>query len=407
MRAAQTTTRAAMPCAATAPAARVARLPCRRCRRQREPARGRAADRSRRHPRHPLHLGHHRPGQGRALPARAAPLVGRAQRRGPRRRRRRRALHDAAALPHQRAQHLRAGVARRLPRRLRAALLGVGVLADDARARGDRRLPARRDGADPARAAGVGGRARPSRAHRPRSRRAGERRRGVSRAHRRAAARRLRLDRDELRHRQRAGPVAPRLHGVAAAGLRGPRRRRERRRAAGGRSGRAAAARRRAVRVLASGYFGKPEATVAAWRNRWFHTGDRVVRDADGCFRFVDRLKDAIRRRGENISSYEVEQVLQGHPAVAAVAVYPVRSELGRGRGDGGDRRPRRRGARSGRAGRLLRDAPAVLRDPALRRRRRRPAAHRERQGAEVQAARARRDGERVGPAGRDRRAEG
>jgi len=80
--------------------------------------------------------------------------------------------------------------------------------------------------------------------------------------------------------------------------------------------------------AFSSGYFGKPEATVAAWRNLWFHTGDRVVREADGCFRFVDRLKDAIRRRGENISSYEVEQVLQMHPAVAAVAVYPVRSEL-------------------------------------------------------------------------------
>ena len=80
--------------------------------------------------------------------------------------------------------------------------------------------------------------------------------------------------------------------------------------------------------AFASGYFGKAEATLAAWRNLWFHTGDRVVREADGAFRFVDRLKDAIRRRGENISSYEVEQVLQGHPAVAAVAVYPVRSEL-------------------------------------------------------------------------------
>ena len=80
--------------------------------------------------------------------------------------------------------------------------------------------------------------------------------------------------------------------------------------------------------AFASGYFGKPEATVAAWRNLWFHTGDRGVREADGAFRFVDRLKDSIRRRGENISSYEVEQVLQGHPAVASVAVYPVCSEL-------------------------------------------------------------------------------
>jgi len=80
--------------------------------------------------------------------------------------------------------------------------------------------------------------------------------------------------------------------------------------------------------AFAAGYFGKPEKTVEAWRNLWFHTGDRVVRDADGAFRFVDRIKDAIRRRGENISSWEVEQVLMAHVAVASVAVYPVRSEL-------------------------------------------------------------------------------
>ncbi len=80
--------------------------------------------------------------------------------------------------------------------------------------------------------------------------------------------------------------------------------------------------------AFALGYWGLPEQTVQAWRNLWFHTGDRVVREADGRFRFVDRLKDAIRRRGENISSWEVEQVLQGHPAVAEVAVFPVGSEL-------------------------------------------------------------------------------
>lgn len=79
---------------------------------------------------------------------------------------------------------------------------------------------------------------------------------------------------------------------------------------------------------MATGYFGMPEKTVEAWRNLWFHTGDRVIRDADGYFRFVDRLKDAIRRRGENISSYEVEQVLLSHPAIALAAVYPVKSEL-------------------------------------------------------------------------------
>jgi crotonobetaine/carnitine-CoA ligase len=81
--------------------------------------------------------------------------------------------------------------------------------------------------------------------------------------------------------------------------------------------------------AFASGYFNMPDRTVEAWRNLWFHTGDRVVREADGALRFIDRIKDAIRRRGENISAFEVEQVLLGHPDVATVAVYAVRSELG------------------------------------------------------------------------------
>ncbi|WP_347556474.1 ATP-dependent acyl-CoA ligase [Robbsia sp. KACC 23696] len=80
--------------------------------------------------------------------------------------------------------------------------------------------------------------------------------------------------------------------------------------------------------AFASGYFGMPEKTVEAWRNLWFHTGDRVVREADGYFRFVDRQKDAIRRRGENISSFEVEQVLSRHPSVELAAVFAVQSEL-------------------------------------------------------------------------------
>ena len=80
---------------------------------------------------------------------------------------------------------------------------------------------------------------------------------------------------------------------------------------------------------FATGYDGLPEATATAWRNLWFHTGDRVVRDSDGSFRFVDRLKDVIRRRGENVSSYEVEQALLAHDDVAAAAVVPVPSELG------------------------------------------------------------------------------
>lgn len=80
--------------------------------------------------------------------------------------------------------------------------------------------------------------------------------------------------------------------------------------------------------AFATGYFGMPEETVRAWRNLWFHTGDRVMREANGAFRFIDRIKDAIRRRGENVSSFEVEQILLAHPAVANAAVYPVRSEL-------------------------------------------------------------------------------
>ncbi|MBL8354213.1 MAG: AMP-binding protein [Delftia acidovorans] len=80
--------------------------------------------------------------------------------------------------------------------------------------------------------------------------------------------------------------------------------------------------------AFASGYLDMPDKTVEAWRNLWFHTGDRVLRDEDGYFRFLDRIKDSIRRRGENISSYEVEQVLHSHPAVAEVAAYAVASEL-------------------------------------------------------------------------------
>ncbi|WP_213289109.1 ATP-dependent acyl-CoA ligase [Bradyrhizobium sp. sGM-13] len=81
--------------------------------------------------------------------------------------------------------------------------------------------------------------------------------------------------------------------------------------------------------AFATGYFAMPDKTAEAWRNGWFRTGDRVVRDADGHYRFVDRMKDSIRRRGENVSSWEVEQVLLKHQAIAACAIYPLPSELG------------------------------------------------------------------------------
>ena len=76
--------------------------------------------------------------------------------------------------------------------------------------------------------------------------------------------------------------------------------------------------------VLASGYLGDAQATAAAWRNGWFHTGDLMRRDADGCFFFVDRKKDAIRRRGENMSSLEIELEVLAHPAVRECAAYGV-----------------------------------------------------------------------------------
>ena len=77
------------------------------------------------------------------------------------------------------------------------------------------------------------------------------------------------------------------------------------------------------------GYHKEPEATARAWRNGWFHTGDAGRADADGNLYFIDRLKDTIRRRGENISSLEVEIEVAAHPAVREAAVVPVPSELG------------------------------------------------------------------------------
>lgn len=76
-------------------------------------------------------------------------------------------------------------------------------------------------------------------------------------------------------------------------------------------------------------YYNKPESTVAAWQDLWFHTGDYLYRDCDGFFYFVDRKKDAIRRRGENISSYEVESQINAHRDVLESAAIPVPSEIG------------------------------------------------------------------------------
>ena len=79
--------------------------------------------------------------------------------------------------------------------------------------------------------------------------------------------------------------------------------------------------------VFSQGYFRMPEATVESWRNLWYHTGDAGYFDAEDRLYFADRIKDRIRRRGETISSYEVEQVVNDYPNVAESAVVGVRVE--------------------------------------------------------------------------------
>jgi crotonobetaine/carnitine-CoA ligase len=77
------------------------------------------------------------------------------------------------------------------------------------------------------------------------------------------------------------------------------------------------------------GYNGMPERTVETWRNFWFHTGDAGRMDERGFVWYIDRIKDTIRRRGENISSYEVEAVLLEFPGVQEVAAVAVKAEEG------------------------------------------------------------------------------
>jgi crotonobetaine/carnitine-CoA ligase len=79
--------------------------------------------------------------------------------------------------------------------------------------------------------------------------------------------------------------------------------------------------------IMTPGYYGMPEKTVGAMKNCWFHTGDGLRRDEDGWFYFVDRMGDTLRRRGENISTYEVEQPLLEHAAVQEVAVVGEKAE--------------------------------------------------------------------------------
>jgi crotonobetaine/carnitine-CoA ligase len=81
--------------------------------------------------------------------------------------------------------------------------------------------------------------------------------------------------------------------------------------------------------IMNRGYYRDPEATLAAMKDLWWHTGDLGFQDLDGYLYFVDRSKDALRRRGENISSQEVESVLLAHPDVLEAAAVSVASDVG------------------------------------------------------------------------------
>jgi crotonobetaine/carnitine-CoA ligase len=81
--------------------------------------------------------------------------------------------------------------------------------------------------------------------------------------------------------------------------------------------------------ALNVGYYKAAEQTVEAWRNGWFHTGDAMKYDEDGWYYFVDRLRDSIRRRGENISSFEIENLVGEHPAVVECSAIGVRTTHG------------------------------------------------------------------------------
>lgn len=80
--------------------------------------------------------------------------------------------------------------------------------------------------------------------------------------------------------------------------------------------------------VMTLGYYNESCATQRAFRNLWFHTGDRGYRDEDGYFYFLERTKDCIRRRGENISAFEVEQAVNAHPAVLESGAFGVPSDV-------------------------------------------------------------------------------
>ena len=140
--------------------------------------------------------------------------------------------------------------------------------------------------------------------------------------------------------------------------------------------------------TMFEGYWGRPDATVETSRNWWYHTGDIGRIDDDGYLYFVDRKADYLRRRGENISSFEVERIVVQHPALADVAVHAVPSQLTEDDLKITATVPRGRHGHRGGALPLVHRRAAVLRPPALHRAARRAAPLAGRSGAEARAPR-------------------
>ena len=135
-------------------------------------------------------------------------------------------------------------------------------------------------------------------------------------------------------------------------------------------------------------YWNKPDATLTAFRNLWYHTGDYGRRLPDGFFTFVDRKKDAMRRRGENVSSIELERAITAHPAVLEAPCTPCPRDLGE---DDIKACVVVAGGCQLDLDELFdffKDQPSLLRDPALCRVSERVAQERSRQSAQAQVAR-------------------
>jgi len=81
--------------------------------------------------------------------------------------------------------------------------------------------------------------------------------------------------------------------------------------------------------LVLDGYLNKPEATLSTFKNFWWHTGDACYRDEDGIFYYVDRMGAFIRTRGENISSFQIEDIINSHPKVEVSAAFPIPAEEG------------------------------------------------------------------------------